>query len=307
MDVPKVCLDMAVDPVVAASAARDETEENSPVVVMGTHVGNTSLDERMSATILTGKKWDNGRTLKIAFAPGTDKTVLAKTRERFEYVETLVNLDFVFVDAWSNADIRVGFVEGDGSWSYLGTDNKTVPRDQRTMNFGWFDRNTSDSEYDRVGIHEPFHMLGMPHEHQHPRNGIPWDKPKVYAYYTGPPNNWTREEVDHNLFAKYSETVTQFTEFDRESIMLYPIPNEFTVGDWWAGRNTKPSARDVAFLAEQYPKPKEPTGPKPEEMAQASYAALGKMAPPVKGPYKITRAVNGQRPVTLGYIYPERK
>lgn len=302
----KACVDKLVDPILATEAARNETPENDPVVVPGTYMGNTNVDARSSATILTGKKWDNGRTLKVAFASGADKAVLSKARERFEYVETLVNLDFVFVGSFSEADIRVGFVRGDGSWSYVGTDNKTIDRSERTMNFGWFERDTPDSEFDRVAIHEAFHMLGMPHEHQHPRNGIPWDRPKVYAYYMGPPNNWSREEVDHNLFQRYSETVTQFTEFDRESIMLYPIPNELTVGDWWVGRNTKPSARDVAFLAEQYPKPKAPAKPGPSGVKEVSYMALGKIAPPVPEPLRVARTLKGQTK-TLGYIYPEKK
>jgi serralysin len=257
------CIDVTVDPALAAEAARSETPENEPLVIPGTYMGNTNLDARFSATILTGKKWENGRTLKIAFSEAFPAVVLEKVKQRFRVVESFVNLKFEFVEDWGSADIRVANDLGQGSWSYVGTDNKTIDRSKATMNFGWLKPDTADPEYDRVVVHEAFHMLGMPHEHQHPNNGIPWDKPKVYEYYMGPPNNWSREQVDHNLFRKYSETVTQFTEFDRESIMLYPIPNEFTVGDWWAGRNTKPSPRDVAFLAEQYPKPQAPTKPAP--------------------------------------------
>ena len=48
----------------------------------------------------------------------------------------------------------------------------------------------------------------------------------------GAPNNWTKEDVDHNLFRKYSQQSTNFSEFDRESIMTYWIPNEHTIGDF---------------------------------------------------------------------------
>lgn len=257
------CIDATVDPVLAAEAARNETPENEPLVIPGTYMGNTNVDARTSATILTGKKWENGRTLKIAFSKAFPAGVLEKVKERFRLVDSLVGLSFAFVEDWGTADIRVANDLGAGSWSYVGTDNKTIDRDKPTMNFGWLEPKTADSEYDRTVTHEAFHMLGMPHEHQHPKNGIPWDKPKVYEYYMGPPNNWSREKVDHNLFYKLSETITQFTVFDRESIMLYPIPNELTIGDFWVGRNTKPSARDIAFLAEQYPKPVAPTKPVP--------------------------------------------
>ena len=257
------CIDVTVPAELAAAAARAETPENEPLVIPGTYVGNTNVDGRMSATILTGKKWENGRTLKVALQSGIDEVVRKKTIERIERAFSYVNLELRLTDTWSAADIRIGFKKGDGSWSYLGTDNKTIDRDKRTMNFGWFERDTPDSEFDRVGVHEPFHMFGMPHEHQNPAQGINWDKPKVYEYYMGPPNNWTREQVDHNLFKKYSESVTQHTEVDRLSIMMYPIPNEFTTDDWFAPRNTKPSARDIAFLAEQYPKSAAPTKPAP--------------------------------------------
>ena len=257
------CIDKLVDPILAAEAARIETPENDPLVIPGTYMGNTNVDARFSATILTGKKWENGRTLKIAFSKAFPAPVLEKVKQRFRTIEGFVNLTFVFVEDWGSADIRVANDLGGGSWSFIGTDNKTIDRSKPTMNFGWLEPKTADSEYDRTVIHEAFHMLGMPHEHQHPRNGIPWDKPKVYEYYMGPPNNWSKAQIDHNLFEKYSETVTQFTEFDRGSIMLYPIPNELTIGDFWVGRNTKPSARDIAFLAEQYPKPDAPAPTKP--------------------------------------------
>jgi len=60
------------------------------------------------------------------------------------------------------------------------------------MNFGWFDDNTSDSEFSRTVIHEFGHALGMIHEHQHPLAAIPWDKDKVYTYYAGYPNYWSK-------------------------------------------------------------------------------------------------------------------
>lgn len=300
------CHDMMVDPALAARAAADETGENVPVVVPGTYVGNTNLDGRMSGTILTGKKWDRGRTINVALQSGVHPDVRRKVQERFEQAFSYVSMDLRFVPSWESGDLRVGFVRGDGSWSYLGTDNRTIAKSQRTMNYGWLEPDSPASEFERVVVHEVFHAFGMPHEHQHPKNGIPWDKPAVYRYYQGPPNNWTKAQVDHNLFEKYSETVTQFSEFDRLSIMLYPIPNELTLGDWYAPRNTTPSKTDVAFLADQYGTKVAPPPPPSAGIAVASYAALGKMAPPVDKPYEVKRAVKG-RPETLGFIYPEKR
>jgi tyrosinase len=55
------------------------------------------------------------------------------------------------------------------------------------------------------------------------------------------------------LFQRYSQDITQFTEFDRESIMLYPIPNDLTIGDYEVGWNTALSACDKEFIGTIYP------------------------------------------------------
>jgi hypothetical protein len=121
------------------------------------------------------------------------------------------------------------------------------------MNYGWLTPGSPDNEYSRVVLHEFGHALACIHEHQHPEAGIPWDKEAVYSYYTGPPNNWTKAQVDHNLFRKYSASITQFSEFDPASIMLYSIPNAFTVGDFEVGWNRVLSATDREFIGVMYP------------------------------------------------------
>jgi hypothetical protein len=104
-----------------------------------------------------------------------------------------------------------------------------------------------------VVTHEFGHAIGCIHEHQNPANNIPWDKEAVYRYYQGPPNYWTREQVDINLFTRYEADISQFSAFDPQSIMLYPIPNEFTIGDFEVGWNKALSATDKQFIATVYP------------------------------------------------------
>lgn len=206
----------------------------------------------LEAAILRFKKWPTGTVLRVAFLDG-DPFVQQRVEAVAHQWSKYADIRFLFGPD-PNAEIRVSFAQ-EGSWSYIGTDCRSIPKNQPTMNYGWLTPDTNDEEYERVVLHEFGHALGLIHEHQNPAGGIPWDKDAVYDYYQGPPNNWTRAQVDTNLFQTYSKTETNFTAFDPGSIMLYPIPNEFTVGDFEVGWNRMLSATDIDFIAMQYPKP----------------------------------------------------
>ncbi|MCB0045623.1 MAG: hypothetical protein KDD92_09350 [Caldilineaceae bacterium] len=208
--------------------------------------------EALEAALVISKKWPTGRVLTCTFMDG-EEVVQRKVAARAHVWSRYGNIRFKFVDT-PDADIRISFQQ-QGSWSYIGTDAQEIPADEPTMNFGWLYPNTHNDEYDRVVIHEFGHALGLIHEHQNPSKGIPWDKDAVYDYYQGPPNNWTREQVDINLFQKYAENLVRFTGFDTQSIMLYPVPNEFTIGDFEVGWNRNISTMDADFIGRMYPKP----------------------------------------------------
>ncbi|MCB0126309.1 MAG: hypothetical protein KDE58_28825 [Caldilineaceae bacterium] len=191
-----------------------------------------------------------GRTLRVRFLDGTpvlQQKVATFAREWSNHA----NLHFAFGNE-PDAEIRISFAQP-GSWSFIGTDALAVPLDEPTMNFGWLTPGTPNDEVMRVVLHEFGHAIGLIHEHQNPATTIPWNREAVYAYYSGPPNYWTREEVERNLFQLYDRDCTQFSAFDRHSIMLYPIPQEFTHGDFTVGWNQTLSAVDKAFVAAWYP------------------------------------------------------
>ena len=152
------------------------------------------------------------------------------------------------------AEIRISFAEEGFSWSTVGTDALTVAASKPTMNYGWLEPNTSLREYQRVVRHEFGHALGMIHEHQNPAalGQIPWDKPKVYAYYAQ--QGWNKDDVDFNIFQVYSEDSTNHTAFDPTSIMEYAVPDSLTIGSYAIGWNTEFSATDIEFMRRQYPK-----------------------------------------------------
>jgi hypothetical protein len=252
--IPKVCVDRILEGSLAEKAdqaAWRERYQNQPLRSLSPGTSPSSLPEPLAMAILPGKMWKPGRTLRVRFLDGVD-VVKAKVEQMVHIWETYANIRFLFGND-PDAEIRISFVHDPGSWSYLGTDALVMPKDQPTVNFGWLQSNTANSEYERVVVHEFGHALGCVHEHSSPAANIPWNKPAVYRYYAGPPNNWSQAKVDANIFFKYDETVTNHSVFDPLSIMIYPIPKEFTDGVFEVKLNNELSDLDKTFIASMYP------------------------------------------------------
>ncbi len=203
------------------------------------------------AALIDAKKWPNGQVLSVRFLDG-DPAVQAKVAQYAKTWSSFANITFAFGND-SAAQIRISF-KYSGSWSTIGTDALDGPANQPTMNYGWLEPDTEDDEYSRVVIHEFGHALGLIHEHQNPAGGIPWNKPVVYKTLSGPPNNWNHAEVDLNMFQTYAADQTSHTAVDKDSIMMYPIPPEYTDGKYVVGWNRVLSDTDKAFIAQMYPK-----------------------------------------------------
>ncbi len=206
--------------------------------------------------ILTDNKWKKGQTITVAFLDGS--ALQKKKAKKYARYWTMknkasANIKLKFVSG-KNALIRISFIADSGSWSTVGTDCNVVPTNEPTMNFGWLRNDTDDQEWERVVVHEFGHAVGCIHEHQNPANGIKWNKPAVYKYFEGPPNNWSKAEVDSNIFKKYSKDITQFTAVDTTSIMMYFFPPEFTTDGVGTPENKHLSPTDIDFIRKQYPK-----------------------------------------------------
>lgn len=247
----KICTDkdLSYDPTTQLQAYKIAKSKNMR------NIPEANIVDPVHLALVRAKFHRVGDTIRIKFLNGT-AAQQAKVKEMASDWLNYANVKFSWVTS-GDSDIRIGFKwNGDGSsWSYIGTDCFNIPQDRPTMNFGWLDINGRDTdEYSRTVKHEFGHALGCIHEHQSPSNDIPWDKPKVYAYYGGPPNNWSKEDVDNNLFAKYSTSKTQYSQFDKQSIMLYSIPEELTIGTWSVGSNKVLSEIDKSFIGVIYPK-----------------------------------------------------
>lgn len=254
----KICIDQSsiLPNHLRIRAARLAIEENSSNIPFSRPFSGFGIEppSPLSLALITGKKWKNGRSLSVYFMDG-HPSVQAKVEEFSRKWAPHANIKLNFVED-PNADIRISFAQ-EGSWSYLGTDNLAIPKNQPTMNYGWFNPGTSDEEFERTTVHEFGHCLGCIHEHQHPAAGINWNKEAVYD--TMEDAGWTREQVDHNLFRKYDRDLTNFGEYDRHSIMHYSIPNAWTLDDFEIGWNTQLSEKDKAFIKTCYPNTVPPT------------------------------------------------
>jgi hypothetical protein len=158
-------------------------------------------------------------------------------------------------DTELGAEIRVSFDQG-GYWSLVGTDSSdpTISDPaagvgggpgERSLNLEGF---TDGLPPDWPGTvrHEFLHALAFQHEHQNPRgpceNELRWDddpgyvrttnaqgvfvpdsagrRPGIYTYLSGPPNDWSRATIDHNL-RTHDDPDSTAGPFDPESVMLY--------------------------------------------------------------------------------------
>lgn len=211
---------------------------------------NSTVTQR--GTLTTNSKWTSGQIIRIKFLNG-DNILQEKVKQYANYWTTLANIKFQYVLANENADIKIGFKwnnDGD-SWSHVGIGGKFVSQTEPSMNFG-FDTNTAETTINSLVLHEFGHVLGLVHEHQSPAGNIPWDKPKVYEYYKS--KGWSVEDVDSNIFTKYSLTTTNYTAYDNLSIMHYPISSSLTTNGYSVAYNYNLSVTDKTFIEKMYPK-----------------------------------------------------
>ncbi|MEF8698358.1 MAG: M12 family metallopeptidase [Candidatus Accumulibacter sp. UW26] len=192
------------------------------------------------------KMWINGSTLRVRFMGG-NPAQQALVREQALWWTQHANLTFDFNNA-PDAEIRIAFNSSDGAWSYIGTDCQGIPRNQPTMNLGFLDGGTA--------AHEFGHAIGLGHEHQNPDGGIEWNEEVVMRELSGPPNNWSPEEIRHNVLEKYAVDQIRGTKFDPESIMLYFFPGSWVRSGKGTQANDVLSPMEKEFIASKdaYPR-----------------------------------------------------
>jgi hypothetical protein len=213
---------------------------------------------------MRNQTWKPGQVLRVRFLEGGPR----QKSLAFKYISAwskVCNIKFRAVES-GDAEIRVTFQPGLGSWSYIGTGSAAVPGGSATMNLGWLEEDSDESEF-YVATHEAGHALGFVHGQNAPNSPIPWDVAKVYRYFSGPPNFWDRQTIYNNVIMRYSGTEALAGPWDRDSIMQYPVDQALTVGDFEVGWNTEISEGDAAFARHLYPFPGDPKPGDPSPVA----------------------------------------
>ncbi|MCO8313211.1 M12 family metallopeptidase [Pseudomonas mandelii] len=218
-------------------AAIEENPGNSPIT--------ESSGRKKRAVAEHTKFWKPGRTLKVRFLDPLSPYELFMFMQVFAQWEQHINLHFELA-LTGEAEIRIR-TKTDEDRSALGTDALTIDKSEPTMSISL----RPDEEYFEANLlHEIGHAIGLLHEHTHLEANIPWNKQKVYEYYGK--MGWTQAEVDKNILTPANGALVD-TEYDKASIMHYPVPNELTDGVWEVGINTRLSERDKYAASKIYP------------------------------------------------------
>ena len=240
-------------------------------------------DERTRLLRETAYKWLNGTRIRYYFfakpkAWAGNEANRAVVRQAFQMWKSLgIGLEFVEVQNQAEADVRIAFLDGDGSWSYIGTDNLTKRQDPRTMNFGWSLTDDPAEGLD-TALHEIGHTLGFPHEHQNPFAGIVWNEAAVYKALAAPPNGWSKATTKHNIIDKLQADKVQGSTWDPNSVMHYPFEAGLIIQPKKYAKGLHPkgglSARDRKWVRSFYP-PIKPEAVKPLTPFKANSLYLG--------------------------------
>ncbi len=236
-----------------AMFAQSINRANSPPRDMFARLGIVPSPQHIA--IATAKYWGSGGVrATVSFKEPTSAALQERILSHMNAWGAWGNVHFdIFQGAWTGADCRISRGPG-GYYSYEGTDNGHISKNEHTMNLEGFVMSTPESEFVRVVRHETGHYLGCEHEHKRPAIVKRLDPQKTIALFTRT-QGWTVADIWQQVLTADREdelTATPIAYVD--SIMCYEFPASITVDNVEIPGGTDITKEDAAFIAIQYPK-----------------------------------------------------
>jgi hypothetical protein len=238
---------------------------NRPPVERMAALGKGFVATPQRVAVLTTAYWGtSGVKLTVAFLDNPESALKKRILSHMNAWNKTANVTFTLTTHKADADVRISRVGGrdGGYWSYVGTQIKTIPRGEATMNLEAFTMNTEDSEFYRVVRHETGHTLGFVHEHMRRQLVKKIDRKKAIAFFLRE-DGWDAQETIDQVLTPIEDSTIRGTTADPKSIMCYQIPGEITKDGKPIVGGLDIDASDYAFAATIYPKGAKPPKKKP--------------------------------------------
>ena len=190
-----------------------------PKDLMRPHRRTRGLDGNDRAISPIGKSWMNGTTLRCGSSA-------ARRRSRPSPASRPAGGRTRATSPSTSATTRcrrgppISFDQNDGAWSYVGTDNKSIPANEATMNLGFLDGGTAGHEFG--------HAIALAHEHSNPAGRDQWNEPVVIAALASRRTSGTRRRCGTACSASMRSTRSGHA-VRPDSIMLYAFPASWTL------------------------------------------------------------------------------
>lgn len=212
------------------------------------------VPQPLHLAVLTTKYWGGGgKQFTVGFLDNPPADLRARILLHMNAWNKTANVKFV--EAATDPEVRIAR-NGEGYWSYVGTDILTIPADQQTMNLQGFTMDTLESEFHRVVRHETGHTMGCPHEHMRKELVDEIDPDKAISYF-GTYCGWDADMVRAQVLTPIEDSSLWGTAHaDPYSIMCYQLPGTITKNGVPIVGGSDISELDYSFIGQVYPLPK---------------------------------------------------
>jgi hypothetical protein len=209
---------------------------------------NFNAGERHKRSIACSNRlWDNASMVTFSFMEDLPDELAYRIERIIRQWEPFVSLTFALVEQ-GQGQIRIA-LNGEANWSAVGTEALELDPEEPTL---VIQTDPQNPLFEATLLHEFGHALGFHHAHLHPDANIPWNIEAVYEHFREI-QGWNPDEIELNIFRLDSCDMTSRGEYDRLSIMHYPVANFMTHGNFEIAFNLKLSDRDKRLARQSYP------------------------------------------------------